>query len=244
MCITTDLKWCGYHWSVTPNTNSARVLLCACIMGVWSSCLVSQIILTIPTVFSNKLPLLLVMGYTSCTLICSQPQYAFLYEVLSEALTCGNTTISCSNFSTQLTLYKQVCSYYWYSICIWTRQGGHILEQIKKWSLCVFQNSSFSKIASHMGHKEVKMLLWSSSWNCWDFFPIIIIGRIWLLGEWHSGTVIFSLSISWFHPKGQILFYFWDSVCCLSMRSTSTYAVQYYRCKTVDILNSNSSLIT
>ena len=40
--------------------------------------------------------------------ICSQPQYAFLYEVLSEALTCGNTSISCSNFSTQLRLYKQV----------------------------------------------------------------------------------------------------------------------------------------
>ena len=40
--------------------------------------------------------------------ICSQPQYAFLYEVSSEALTCGNTSISCSNFSTQLRLYKQV----------------------------------------------------------------------------------------------------------------------------------------
>ena len=49
--------------------------------------------------------------------ICSQPQYAFLYEVLSEALICGNTSISCSNFSTELRLYKQVSLNILYGNC-------------------------------------------------------------------------------------------------------------------------------
>ena len=37
-----------------------------------------------------------------------QEQYAFLYDMVSDALTCGDTSVPASNFTRQLRQWKQV----------------------------------------------------------------------------------------------------------------------------------------
>ena len=46
--------------------------------------------------------------YTVCCNVSIQAQYSFLYSILSEALTCGDTAVECSNFQNILDQWKQV----------------------------------------------------------------------------------------------------------------------------------------